>query len=371
MDSDFNRADIGRKSVRKPYKISKGFAPLPPPIVTKPQDNDDMKNTTTPILIGDPLDPRPPVSLRQIIGGGPVEPRNETKQYRNLYIQNIPLTTKIPNKNSEQVTVTPEGDSLSILHNIESQIDQFEKEMKTRDEDIPDGIQLNGGIGEQATKYRLVSNRYGQHENLLNSGISDISSKTGLCAVDDDKGDTDDDENQNKTDDFKRGVPGRNSTGGSIGITNKLSMAGGKAKIVKPVARTASDTKNAETTVKLLRLGLKKMVNHKNDTDYKTIRNTEPIHRDAIKSPMSPLSKHKKEDIIYVNRKDSSDSIRSSSSTTAQQNQQHPPPKILQMRKVANNSSGEVLKHPINPVIKRALPSNNNQQVNGITFGVE
>lgn len=124
-----------------------------------------------------------------------------------------------------------------------------------------------------------VTNRYGDHENLLKTGISNITSGTALCY----EGDEDEATEQH----FQRGAASRSST--SAVVTSKLLP---KTKTTKPVNRTASDTKNVENTIKMMRIALKKQDNGTNGTEMDGVR-------DAT-GPLSPLSSKKKEDMVFV-----------------------------------------------------------------------
>lgn len=96
--------------------------------------------------------------------------------------------------------------------------------------------------------YKKVSERYGEQSNLLNTGISDVASGHGLAFES-----SQDDVEQPM--EFKRGVDGRNSTGGAVAFATKFLSP--KPKVVKPVARTSSDSKNMEVTIRNLRAKMK------------------------------------------------------------------------------------------------------------------
>ncbi|XP_037031745.1 serine/threonine-protein kinase MARK2-like isoform X4 [Bradysia coprophila] len=125
-----------------------------------------------------------------------------------------------------------------------------------------------------------VTNRYGDHENLLKTGISNVTSGTPLCY----EGDEDDASEQQH---FQRGAASRSST--SAVVTSKLMP---KTKTTKPVNRTASDTKNVENTIKMMRIALKKQDNGTNGTEMGDVRDST--------GPLSPLSIKKKEDMMFV-----------------------------------------------------------------------
>ena len=97
---------------------------------------------------------------------------------------------------------------------------------------------------EEAVEPSMIDkkiNRYAELGCLLNTGISDIASGTGLCYLE---------RNPNETDEeigspiFKRGDDSRNSTSCAIGHEKYASI---KPRPNRPASRTASDSKNIET----------------------------------------------------------------------------------------------------------------------------
>lgn len=159
--------------------------------------------------------------------------------------------------------------STDALNQLEKHIHQMEIDSKT-----------NSIFDPKPKPMTKVTNRYGDHENLLNTGISNVTSGTALCY----EADEDDEPEHN----FKRGAASRSST--SAVVTSKLP----KTKTTKPVNRTASDTKNVENTIKMMRIALKKQDNVVAGTNGKE----SPI-RDST-GPLSPLSIKKKEDMVFV-----------------------------------------------------------------------
>lgn len=164
----------------------------------------------------------------------------------------------------------PHLSSTDALNQLEKHIHQMEIDSKT-----------NSIFDPKPKPMIKVTNRYGDHENLLKTGISNVTSGTALCYEADD----DDEPEANH---FKRGAASRSST--SAVVTSKLLP---KSKISKPVNRTASDTKNAENTIKMMRIALKKQeVSGTNGTELDDVRDSS--------GPLSPLSNKKKEDMVFV-----------------------------------------------------------------------
>lgn len=161
--------------------------------------------------------------------------------------------------------------SNDALNQLEKHIHQMEIDSKT-----------NSIFDPKPKPMVKVTNRYGDHENLLNTGISNVTSGTALCY----EADEDDEPDHH----FKRGVASRSST--SAVVTSKLLP---KTKTTKPVNRTASDTKNVENTIKMMRIALKKQDNVASGTNGNEMGEV----RDST-GPLSPLSIKKKEDMVFV-----------------------------------------------------------------------
>ncbi|XP_059608365.1 serine/threonine-protein kinase MARK2-like isoform X3 [Phlebotomus argentipes] len=134
--------------------------------------------------------------------------------------------------------------SIDVLNKLQKQINDMEVYAKMNPVKAEDVVDKGGRSG-----------RYQEHENLLQTGISNIASRQGLGYLNRGDAETDDDEESMRPVEFKRGGDARNSTGGALGIASKFLP---KTKMAKPVNRTASDTKNVENTVKMIRAGLKK-----------------------------------------------------------------------------------------------------------------
>lgn len=198
--------------------------------------------------------------------------------------------------------------SIDMLNQLEKHIHQMEIDSKANE------VFANSPATEpmpSAVKQMIkMTNRYGDHENLLNTGISNLASGTGLC-YDEADGDDDDDLEPRP---FQRGTgQARNSTlGVSLSATPKVG---------KPIGRTVSDTKNVESVVRSIRLGLKKMDDDLKNTaanrqsaaaaakakaqqqqQQLTNQNSNSYHQptSTTNGTISPLTNKKKEDTIMV-----------------------------------------------------------------------
>uniref|UniRef100_A0A1Q3FXI5 MAP/microtubule affinity-regulating kinase 3 n=1 Tax=Culex tarsalis TaxID=7177 RepID=A0A1Q3FXI5_CULTA len=142
-------------------------------------------------------------------------------------------TTASPSGSSTVVKEdATEDQSLSVLQNLERQINTMEFDTRMKQE------------LEEPKKERPV--HYGELPSLLNTGISDVAGN-GFGYMD--KPGSDSDENLTPSS-FKRGEDSRSSTGGAIGSSSTYAR---KLKTTRTVNRTVSDSKNAENTAKLLR----------------------------------------------------------------------------------------------------------------------
>ncbi|XP_034654922.1 serine/threonine-protein kinase MARK2-like isoform X9 [Drosophila subobscura] len=105
---------------------------------------------------------------------------------------------------------------------------------------------------------RKQSKRYGETENLLRSGISDMSSENDFQYLGGRRAELDD-SNEQMLSEFQRGSDGRNSIGAYSKNTAVASSGSGAVK--NKLARTASDTKNTDTVL-AMRATLKQKHQH-------------------------------------------------------------------------------------------------------------
>lgn len=229
----------------------------------------------------------------------------------------------------KQVTSQPATTtSIDVLNKLEQHINQMELDTKTNE--------LFSAIPAQPLI--KINNRYGDHTNLLNTGISNVTSGTALCY------DADNDDDPEPAE-FKRASESRNST---IAVSSSgASRANGNgigslSKVKKPVSRAMSDTKNAETTVKIMRL--KKA----DDDDTKAEQSARPPIGKPMHAMMSPLTNKKKEDTILMEADKISLNSRAravaNASSTAQQVLQ--PSSAPMPRRIVDR---ETLRHTVTP----------------------
>lgn len=312
------RDDIARKSFRVPaHRATKRLAPAPPPR----SDSIDKSATT---LLNDKktneLNMRNTLNSKVLSSGTSGRDVPSTSETRKFAVTGVSarLYNEMPKINSTKSEVIKvEGDYNLKLSDIKMSSDEYggtlgrnekaKKDFFNSNKDPVDGShkvhvsstdalnQLEKHIHQMEIDSKTnsifdpkpkpmikVTNRYGDHENLLNTGISNVTSGAALCY----EADEDDEPEQN----FKRGVASRSST--SAVVTSKLLP---KTKTTKPVNRTASDTKNVENTIKMMRIALKKQENVVGGTNGNEIGDV----RDST-GPLSPLSIKKKEDMVFV-----------------------------------------------------------------------
>lgn len=185
--------------------------------------------------------------------------------------------------------------SIDMLNQLEKHIHQMEIDSKANEV-------FASPTTNMPTKPMIkMTNRYGDHENLLNTGISNVASGSGL-GYDGTDGDDDDDLEPRP---FQRGAgQARNST---LGVS-----LGAAPKVGKPIGRTVSDTKNVESVVKSIRMGLKKMDEDLKNTAANRLSaaaakaKAQQASQNSHYQPssngntMSPLTNKKKEDTILV-----------------------------------------------------------------------
>lgn len=338
---DLKRDDIARKSIR--LRVSKRLAPVPPTrieSIPSPSSSTSSSSTTDssfPTRVDRQINE---INLRNTLVSPTLSPFSRISKFDSSPITSQQFSdTDVPDAPSEsqsflklsdikkcsavsldrnnqarldfftnpiQRTATPltvrpptttsqtQPSSIDMLNQLEKHIHQMEIDSKANEV-------FASPPTEVAVKQMIkMTNRYGDHENLLNTGISNVASGTGLCY---DETDGDDDDLEPRT--FQRGTgQARNST---LGVS--LTAA---PKMGKPIGRTVSDTKNVESVVRSIRMGLKKM-----DDDLKTTAANRlsaaaakaKVQQQAAQNnhfqpsnngPISPLTNKKKEDTIMV-----------------------------------------------------------------------
>lgn len=245
----------------------------------------------------------------------------------------------------KQVTSQPATTtSIDVLNKLEQHINQMELDTKTNE--------LFSAIPAQPLI--KMNNRYGDHTNLLNTGISNVASGTALCY------DADNDDDHEPAE-FKRASESRNST---IAVSGASRMngngIGNLSKVKKPVSRAMSDTKNAETTVKIMRL-------KKADDETKAEQTARPPIGKPMHAMMSPLTNKKKEDTILMEADKISLNSRARAVATASSTAQPliQPSSAPMPRRIVDR---ETLRHTVTPPTGSNRPKERVVQVKSLIF---
>lgn len=391
MDSDLKRDSVIRKSIRLP---NKRMAPAPPtqqPLSSQSKtldctDGSDNRNTAVTMTSinsnnnsnfnNNPNNneilrsPAPPIIQRKLIfpteqsenNGSSSVYRVEIKDKGNLKLSDILPETKSTNNNpygyvkmdpikdikkmddQKQRGVGEDDDYLGnkALSDLQAQINnmiintnQINNVGGTNDRSGPIGT-VGGGGGDDDNNsspidgtispmlYKKRSKRYGEQQDLLNTGISDMASGTGLAYI---EPHPDDEDNPIE---FKRGVDGRNSTGGAMSFTSKFLP---KPKPTKPVVRTSSDTKSIEQTIQLLRARTREMKNNRIQGEMTTTTTTN--QQSTAVPPIKILHTHNQDN----NNRDimTSTSSTSSNTTSISSSSQRTSPQIKQVSSSQNH----------------------------------
>lgn len=292
MSSELKRNDSIRKSVRIQ---NKRMAPQPPQQISFDDDlqqensssstNEyrtrelNYKNDQFSLKLKSPpaVIPRKVMNFNSAVSSSKDDPKLVIRDEYSIKLSDIirPPSSQQQSNGKAKADFFKEDDSSSILNSMKSQFDQmiFDTEHcpnKTPDDEIP---HFKGPIGDDPyripnfknpnksgeesvkpqyvipTAKKPINNRYGEQENLLKTGISDVASGNGLAFHENENSDIE------EPIEFKRGIDSRNSTGGAVPAqTAKFFI---KPRIVKPVSRTTSDTKNVEAKVLMMRKMMK------------------------------------------------------------------------------------------------------------------
>lgn len=194
--------------------------------------------------------------------------------------------------------VMPPLTSIDVLNQIQQQISDMEvKQQQIKDDDMNE----QDGSAEDMSTYKeriKMSKRYGEKEELsMKHGTSDVASNQLLGYLGDyrdnvrpstenddeiDRGS--EDESKHHHNQFQRGSSVRKSTGGAV-MATKTGMVSATAQKGKPVTRTASDTKNLETKIKMMREAAAHHHSPTMDTKSSAARRAKPVT--ANKLPFS------------------------------------------------------------------------------------
>ncbi|XP_033250414.1 serine/threonine-protein kinase MARK2 isoform X5 [Drosophila miranda] len=286
---DLNRGDNTRKSVRL-YAARKGAAPAPPkltvplPDSTTTSNNNNNNNQSNEIL---PERERTLLasSLRTTAGpshkdlepdldgsaqvlhddnngnGGSVELRRREAKLPLPRVAVSAMPTLHPQPKERQKpprTLMTAEDDVGVtfaLGSIEKHIHNVEESFRQQQH------QQHSQSSMDVMKMEIMlkqSKRYGETENLLRPGISEMSSENIFQYLGGRRAELDD-SNELMLSEFQRGSDGRNSIGAYS--KNTAVASGGAGAVKNKLARTASDTKNTDTVL-AMRATLKQKHQH-------------------------------------------------------------------------------------------------------------
>lgn len=261
---DLNRADASRKSVRL-YAARKGLAPAPPNISleenskknsinskSKNNSNDDQSLTdySTHLASGSVLSKDLDLIHSQTGDyDGLVELRRTGEQTApppRVAVSAIPALHFPRNqpKAAPRVQISAEDDVgvAFALGSIEKHIHNVEKSFQQQH--LIEEQQSQSSVNVMKMDViRKQSKRYGETENLLRPGISDMSSENDFQYLGGRRSQLD--ESELILSEFQRGSDGRNSIGAYS--KNSGTNTDASSALKTKLARTASDTKNTET----------------------------------------------------------------------------------------------------------------------------
>lgn len=300
MSSELKRNELIRKSVRIQ---NKRMAPQPPQQISFDDDLQHEENSSTStneyrtrelnykndqfsLKLKSPpaVIPRKVMNFNNAVSSSKDDSKVLIRDEYSIKLSDIirPPSTQQQTNGKAKADFFKEDDSSSILNSMKSQFDQmiFDTEhcpTKTPEDDVPHFKGPKGddpyriptfkspgkSVDESTIKQQYViptakkpiNNRYGEQENLMKTGISDVASGHGLAFHENENSDIE------EPIEFKRGIDSRNSTGGAVPAQTAKFFT--KPRIVKPVSRTTSDTKNVEAKVLMMRKMMK-------DRDAKT-----------------------------------------------------------------------------------------------------
>ncbi|XP_017093540.2 serine/threonine-protein kinase MARK2 isoform X8 [Drosophila bipectinata] len=255
---DLNRGDATRKSVRL-YAARKGAAPAPPKLSVAPtttssssesspssayNNNNILPETEidrTLLASKDLADEVVELRRREVVA--PL-PRVAVSALPALQPHPQPKERQKPPPRSLLSTEDDAGVSFA-LGSIEKHIHNVEESFKQQQQQQQSQSTLQ--VMMKADIKRMQSKRYGETENLLRPGISDMSSENDFQYLGGRRGGELDDSNELMLSEFQRGSDGRNSIGAYS--KNSAGASSGSSAVKAKLARTASDTKNNDTVL--------------------------------------------------------------------------------------------------------------------------
>ncbi|XP_039228651.1 serine/threonine-protein kinase par-1 isoform X31 [Drosophila yakuba] len=268
---DLNRGDATRKSVRL-YAARKGAAPAPPKLSVAPSSNQDSNHScsiTSSSNNNNSSNNLPEtekvMELRQthlanqdldgaIEDDSIVELRRRDAQVTPLpriAVSALPTLQPHPTPKERQKPPMPRllstEDDAGVsfaLGSIEKHIHNVEESFKQQQQNQQSQSSMD--VMKLEIK-RKQSKRYGETENLLRPGISDMSSENDFQYLGGRRAGELDNSNELMLSEFQRGSDGRNSIGAYS--KNSAAAANGANAVKAKLARTASDTKNNDTVL--------------------------------------------------------------------------------------------------------------------------
>lgn len=194
----------------------------------------------------------------------PVPPPRASVETENEINLNKSMTTQEP--------PAVEDDSLDLLSRLEKQINRIEFDTKTAPPD--DEKPSFSPIFKKPVHYTGM-------ETLLNTGVSDVATENGIGYFEKDP-----DEELRLRENFKRNQDGRQSVNGP---TEKWTPP---VKAAKPVARTASDSKNMKELVMTKHAAAARETEHRMNNKYTINPQSAASDSKGVKAGSSSSSGH-------------------------------------------------------------------------------
>ncbi|XP_043642460.1 serine/threonine-protein kinase MARK2-like isoform X10 [Drosophila teissieri] len=269
---DLNRGDATRKSVRL-YAARKGAAPAPPKLsvapssnqnsnhscsITSSSNNNNNSSNNLP-AIEKVTELRPTHLANQDLDGATEDDSIVELRRRDAQVTPLPriavsaLPTLQPHPTPKERQKPPMPRLLSTeddagvsfaLGSIEKHIHNVEESFRQQQQNQQSQSSMD--VMKLEIK-RKQSKRYGETENLLRPGISDMSSENDFQYLGGRRAGDLDDSNELMLSEFQRGSDGRNSIGAYS--KNSAAATNGANAVKAKLARTASDTKNNDTVL--------------------------------------------------------------------------------------------------------------------------
>ncbi|XP_023171805.2 serine/threonine-protein kinase MARK2 isoform X3 [Drosophila hydei] len=308
---DLNRGDASRKSVRL-YAARKGLAPAPPKLglgtssssssssSNNTNNNSENKNnnnssdsdslpqhrrqqfansstTAKEIDLSDAqhVDYDAVVELRRPGDIAVPLPRVAVSAIPALHLQSQSQSRP---KVAPRVQMSAEDDVgvAFALGSIEKHILNVEESFKQQQLSEQQQQQQEQSQSSMDVVIRKQSKRYGETENLLRPGISDMSSENDFQYLGGRRSQLDDSNEQMMTE-FQRGSDGRNSIG-AYSKNSSGTVSGRPGALKAKLARTASDTKNTDTVL-AMRANLKQKEHQHHDAKHQQQQLQQPPWR--------------------------------------------------------------------------------------------